>query len=326
MTTARVQPFRAGGRGGEARSAKPPDPARLVALMSAHAAGTKTLAADISEFQRTINDAAYLAWSKAIVIRAAYGARHDDRSWFGGDRRGQLHDGGVQFLGIYQYITAFEDVTAQAREFCRLIGTLRTGEYPLADWEEGSGSQSGRRAAWNHVVTTELGFTPGTGYSGMFFARDHGLAPVEWIAAYQGTEPASPHLLWQFTDKFQVPGVGQADCSVYHGPVADLAAHAFGRTPVKPPPALPFPYPAGDYIALPARDPHCHSGFLSADQPHVRAWQGQMTHRGWYVPVTGHFDAASDTACRRFQLEKGLTADGKVGPATWRATWTAVVT
>lgn len=295
--------------------------------MEAHAAGSRTLAVDVSEFQPDINDAAYLAWSKAIVIRAAYGASHDDRAWYGGDRRKQLHDGGVRFLGIYQYITAFEDVTAQAREFCRLLGgKLNAGEYPLADWEEGGGNQAGRRATWNHVVASELGFAPGTGYSGMFYAASHGLVPVEWVAAYQSAPPPMPWLLWQFTDAFPVPGIGQSDCSVYDGPIADLVAHAYGGKPPPLSPAPAFPYPAGDYIALPAKDPHCHSGFLAADQPHVSAWQQQMAHRGWYLPVTGQFDAACDSTCRAFQLEKGLAADGCVGPATWTATWTAAVT
>jgi len=64
VTTARVQPFRAGGRGGEARSAQSPDPGQVGALMAAHMAGVKTLLADVSEFQPDINDAAYLAWSR----------------------------------------------------------------------------------------------------------------------------------------------------------------------------------------------------------------------------------------------------------------------
>jgi peptidoglycan hydrolase-like protein with peptidoglycan-binding domain len=320
-----MQPFRAGGRGGEARSARPPDPA---AFLEAHAAGVKTLAVDVSEFQPDISDAKYLNWSKAIIIRAAYGAGHDDRAWYGGQRRAMLHDGGVQFLGIYQYITAFEDVTAQAREFCRLLGgKLNAGEYPLADWEEGAGNQAGRRSLWNHVVASELGFAPGTGYSGEFFAASHGLAPVEWVAAYQAAEPSQPHLLWQFTDAFGVPGIGMADCSVYDGPAAALAAHAYGGKPAPPPPpAPPFPYPAGDYLGVASKDPHCHSGFLSADRPHVLAWQQQMAHRGWAVTASGTYDHAAEAICQQFQREKGLAADGKAGPATWAATWAAAVT
>src|SRR5262249_28973664 len=48
-------------------------PAALAAEAVA-AASAKTYLADVSEFQPQINDAKYLAWSKAIIIRAAYGA------------------------------------------------------------------------------------------------------------------------------------------------------------------------------------------------------------------------------------------------------------
>lgn len=294
-------------------------------LLEEHTAGAKTLLADVSEFQPNINDAAYLAWSKAIVIRAAYGAHHDDRAWFGGDRRNQLHDGGALFLGIYQYVTANEDVVAQAREFCRLVGTLRQGEYPLADWEEGSGNLDFRRTAWNRVVAGELGFSPGSGYSGLFFARDHGLAPVEWVAAYQAAEPPDPHLLWQFTDRFQVPGVGMADCSVYHGSVTELASHAFGGVPAKPPAPPPFPYPPAHYLGMKSADPACHSGAVAADRPHIAGWQRQMRDRGWTISADGLYGTQSFGVCRAFQAEKGLAVDGKCGPATWRASWASPV-
>lgn len=322
MTTARA-PFRAGG---PAPGRETVPPGQFDIMMESHATGVKTLLADVSEFEPQISDAAYLAWSRAVVIRAAYGASHDDRAWYGGQRRQFLHDGGVQFLGIYQYVTAFESVTAQAREFCRLIGSLRPGEYPIADIEEGSGDQSGRRAAWNSVVASELGFTPGTGYSGLFFARDHHLAPVEWVAAYQNAEPDVPHLLWQFTDAFPVPGAGQADCSVFNGPVSALAAHAFAGQPAPPPAAPPFPYPDLDYLGQESRDPHCHSGFWAADRPHIRTWQARMHVRGWAVPVSGYYGAATERVCRQFQAEKGLVVDGLTGRETWAAAWLAPVT
>ena len=51
-----------------------------------------------------------------------------------------------------------------------------------------------------------------------------------------------------------------------------------------------------------------------------------MAKRGWRIKATGTFDAASDQVCRKFQAEKDLDQDGKVGPATWAAAWTAPVT
>jgi hypothetical protein len=100
-----------------------------------------------------------------------------------------------------------------------------------------------------------------------------------------------------------------------------------GTASPPPPPVAPaFPYPAADYMAVASADPHCHSGYYPADQPHVRTWQQQMAHRGWTVPVAGRFDAACDRACRLFQAEKGIRVDGLVGPATWAAAWAAPVT
>lgn len=123
-------------------------------------------------------------------------------------------------------------------------------------------------------------------------------------------------------------GGGAYDLSVFS--TAWLAQVSGGTPPVKPPPAPgaapAFPYPAGDYLALAAADPHCHSGYWAADRICVAAWQAQMARRGWTLAVDGTFGAVSDQVCRQFQAEKGLAADGKVGPVTWKAAWTAPVT
>ncbi|TDD94173.1 peptidoglycan-binding protein [Actinomadura rubrisoli] len=57
----------------------------------------------------------------------------------------------------------------------------------------------------------------------------------------------------------------------------------------------------------------------------VRTWQTQMRKRGWRVNVDGAYGPSSESVCRAFQEEKGLGADGIVGPATWRAAWEAPV-
>ena len=64
---------------------------------------TDTYVPDISEFQANINDAQVLNWTKAVIIRCAYGDAHDDKAWYGGQRRQLLHSGGAKFVGIYQY-------------------------------------------------------------------------------------------------------------------------------------------------------------------------------------------------------------------------------
>jgi hypothetical protein len=217
-----IVPFRDGGA-----------PAAAPALAAPQSAGPQVLLADISEFQPQIADAAYLAWSKAIVIRCAYGDAHDDQAWYGGQRRDELHKGGARFLGIYQYLIAGQSGKLQAQAFHNLVGAIRPGEVFIADFEEGTKPVL---TAWYNEMITLYGpsihpylWT----YSGLNFGAAAGVLPVEWIAAYQAAEPASTHRLWQFTDAYPVPGVGTADCSVWHGTIDQLAALA--AQPVTPP-------------------------------------------------------------------------------------------
>jgi N-acetyl-anhydromuramyl-L-alanine amidase AmpD len=60
--------------------------------------------------------------------------------------------------------------------------------------------------------------------------------------------------------------------------------------------------------------------------PDVRVWQDKMRSRGWSIGVDGQFGPQSEDVCKKFQREKGLAADGKVGPQTWSTTWSAPVT
>src|SRR5215469_173037 len=137
---ATATPFRAGRLAAE----QPMDAAELAQAMPPDFGVDITLLADVSEFQPDIADALYLQWSKAIIIRAMYGAQHDDNAWYGGERRQLLHSNGAKFVGIYQYVTAAEDVTAQARAFAKLIVSMQPGEKLIADIEEGFGSQQAR--------------------------------------------------------------------------------------------------------------------------------------------------------------------------------------
>jgi hypothetical protein len=60
--------------------------------------------------------------------------------------------------------------------------------------------------------------------------------------------------------------------------------------------------------------------------PDVKTWQSKMRSRGWGISADGIYGPQSEDACRKFQREKGLSVDGKVGPQTWSTTWTAPVT
>ncbi len=99
-------------------------------------------------------------------------------------------------------------------------------------------------------------------------------------------------------------------------------APADGAPAPSPPPEShpPFPLPVGDWFGLPSPNPHVHSG------QRITPWQHRMVQRGWRLTADGRFDVPTYRVCMMFQREKGLTVDGKVGPQTWDAAWTAPVT
>jgi len=255
-----ITPFRAGRLPGD-----PAAPAvASVVLPAAVAAGPLTLLADISEWNPDIADAAYLAWSKAIVIRCAYGGQHDDKAWYGGQRRDLLHTLGAEFVGIYQYLVAGEDGAAQARAFHRIVGAIEPGEVLIADFEEGA-----RTVLTGWYNEMHLLYPPQVHpyiwtYTGLDFGAATGVLPVEWVAAYGQPEPATPHKLWQFTSTFPVPGVGHADCSLFHGSIDQLAALA----------CQPAPPPTADWTYGPPRN--------------LRVTPGRHNfHATWDPPVLG---------------------------------------
>ncbi len=312
MTVRQNRPvmFRAGGGPGEE-----PLPA---AAMAAHtAAAPQVKLADISEFQFDINDAAYLLWSKAIIIRAAYGAQHDDHAWFGGQRRDLLHAGGARFVGIYQYVVAGQDPARQAAALVELVGTLRPGEKIIADIEEGSGNLLDTWRIWSAEVAGATGDEPWL-YSGLNFAAAHGLAPVEWVAAYQADEPVTHHLLWQFTDAFDVPGVGRCDASVFHGTIDQLAALGHGGKPAQN-------WTETMIANLPTlqqgnRDHPGTVQFVHRLQALV-AVIGDINHvaQASAVKADGNFGRSTWLGVLAIQGFFGLAQDGTVGPATWAA-------
>jgi lysozyme len=187
----------------------------------------RTYLADVSEFQPDINDAAYVKWSHGIMVRAMYGANHIDGAWYGGARRSALHAAGITFLGIYQYLVNGQTGQSQAQAFHRLVGAIQPGEVFVADFEEGTKPML---TGWYNEMHTLYG----TGitnylwtYTGLYFGEAQGVLPVQWIADYDGTEPATPHVLWQYTDAYDVPGVGITDCNEFDGTMAQLAAYGW---------------------------------------------------------------------------------------------------
>jgi hypothetical protein len=113
-------------------------------------------------------------------------------------------------------------------------------------------------------------------------------------------------------------GGGHVDCGAAF-PLDEVLAIAGGQPS---PPSAPTPPPAAG-----AAPPFPGTPLANYTEGHGTAtWQQQMAARGWAISVDDCYGAQSETVCRQFQAEKGLTADGVVGPDTWAATWTAPVT
>lgn len=280
------------------------------------AAGPGVLLADCSEFQPDIADAAYLAWSRAVVIRAMYGTSYEDRAWYGGTRRDALHAGGALFTGIYQYLVAGQDAAAQARALVKLLGPLRRGEKIICDIEEGPpGQQAARWRQWSSVITGTYGQAADPWlYAGLYFSGAAGLTP-QWVAAYQDNEPGGNHRMWQFTDRYQVPGVGVADCSRFRGTLTDLAACGWqGAKPPPKPPGPPPDQPPNWTEFIMQMLPELRQG---ATGSFVRTAQFQCGEHGHKITVDGIFGPGTLAAVKAIQAHAGITQDGVVGPKTW---------
>lgn len=191
---------------------------------------------------------------------------------------------------------------------------------------------------WNQLGSPSLAALSGRSLNlvtSVYAGNPEDPAGPGWVN-YGGMGPVTA---WQYTSSGTVNGRAGVDLNCFRGSgtrdvpgtLAELRSlwmtGSLAGTPPAPPVAPPpFPYPATDYLGLTSLDPHCHSGYQAADQPHVQAWQQQMSVRGWAIAADGQFGTQSDQVCRAFQSEKNLTADGKVGPLTWAASWTSPVT
>ena len=211
------------------------------------------------------------------------------------------------------------DVCGFIDAYRKLGGTCTLVYFPRWYWSQiGSpslGPLATRKCAlWSSAYTGYTDDPHGTG----------------WMP-YGGMTPS----IWQYTDAHSFHGQN-VDFNAYRGTIVQLKALAGQGTPagpaVRPPQpggaAPAFPYPAGHYLGQPSSSPHCHSGYYGGtDTGNVHTWQAQMARRGWkQVTQDGRYGPQSETACRAFQAEKQLSVDGMVGPATWKAAWSAPVT
>ncbi|QEI43563.1 hypothetical protein BMF77_04183 [Dolichospermum sp. UHCC 0315A] len=90
-------------------------------------------------------------------------------------------------------------------------------------------------------------------------------------------------------------------------------------------PLPPHPLWTGRYIFL-------TSPYMEGSE--ILLWQRQMIHRGWNLGSGGTTGKGDDSVFSerdhevliKFQQEKGLEVDGKIGPQSWNAAWEAPIT
>lgn len=96
--------------------------------------------------------------------------------------------------------------------------------------------------------------------------------------------------------------------------------------------APPYPLPDGHLIYFnPKGYATWHDGFGSdtAGRAAIKTWQKRMVERGWdfgKAGADGYYGETTSRVAGLFQQEKGLAADRIIGPATWKAAWSSVVT
>jgi GH25 family lysozyme M1 (1,4-beta-N-acetylmuramidase) len=296
---------------------------------------------DISGYNAGIS----LAGAPAVCIKVTEGASFANPDYF--SALGRAHDAGAypfayhflhqgnatgqaswahQHAGSTPLMLDFEptgasnplvsDATAFIDEYRKLGGVIHLNYFPHWYWQQ-IGSPSMQPFLSRNVFLVSSDYTAYTDEP-----TGAGWQP------YGGQYPS----IWQYTDTQQFNGQ-TVDFNAYRGTLDQLKAMVGGGSQPNPGPtpppgqAPPFPYPSTDYLGLPSSNPHCHSGYRGGvDARNVHTWQAQMAHRGWTIAADGRYGPQSDSVCRSFQAEKGLSVDGLVGPHTWEASWTAPIT
>ena len=187
---------------------------------------TDLLIADVNDAHTVTDWKAYAAFSPVLIAKATQGTTMVS-STFAAQRAGAAQAGLAAF-GIYHYWQQGDDPVAQARHAVATVGELRAKplEWLILDVE--GGTDFADYHAFCAYADKALGRTTWL-YGGQQLTAAVSQRP-RWVARYYDytDNPAhAPNIgeaLWQFSDRYAVPGAGPADCSVYRGGAADLTA------------------------------------------------------------------------------------------------------
>lgn len=122
------------------------------------------------------------------------------------------------------------------------------------------------------------------------------------------------HVLFLDAKKYVAPGTQAAS------PLPSVGVKPAPKPAVKKVPR--FPLPKGWFFGPRSGPKYSVSGYAGY-RPSLILWERQMKNRGWKITVNGLYDSQTQAVATAFQKEKHLSVDGKIGPETWTAAWTA---
>lgn len=198
------------------------------------------------------------------------------------------------------------EITAWAKEWRRLTGGHPFLIYSAGWWWPRT---RGFRGAAVTPYLWQSHYVAGSGTGSALYAK---VPDSWWKPGYGGWGKAT---ILQFSSSGSVAGQ-KIDVNAFRGTVAQLKKLTVA-------PAKPKPPPAGAAPPFPGRLLRYTPGKPLMSGADVRRWQQRMRDRGWRIAVDGDYGPDSAAVAIAFQREKGLHADGVVGPDTWRAAWTA---
>jgi len=288
------------------------------------------LGIDVSRYQGKVNWKSVAASGVTFAFaKATENSGYVDSS-FAGNWSG-IREAGL-LRGAYHFGRPGGDPEVQAVHFASVVGSLGSRDLPpVLDLEVNDNHAASYVVQWARTFLTRAESLFGRRliiYTGSFwrgplgnpndpFFRERSL----WLAAYiaKPVIPASwDHwLFWQYTEgqhnnPAAIAGVAPCDQSRFEGTEAELEALCHGFTPVPNP--MPTPVGSqwpGTFFVWPKQP--------VVAGPVVRAWQQQLTERGYSITCDGIYGPKSKQACMAFQRDHGLVSDGIVGKATWEA-------